>query len=103
MPLTETQPDSPAIRSDVEAAKHLGEVCHQLKHEMGKVIVGQDKVLDELLIAIFARGHCIMQGVPGLAKTLLVSTLAKTLSTFCRVFLGSLPSYWFSILTAIYA
>ena len=42
--------------SDVQAAKYLGEACHQLKHELAKVIVGQERVLDELLIAIFSRG-----------------------------------------------
>src|SRR5207248_1047286 len=48
----------------------------RLQDELGKVIVGQQRVIEELLIAIFSRGHCLMQGVPGLAKTLLVSTLA---------------------------
>jgi len=62
--------------SDIEAAQYLGEVCQRLNAELGKVIVGQQRVIEEILIAIFARGHCIMQGVPGLAKTLLVSTLA---------------------------
>jgi MoxR-like ATPase len=68
-----TRPSPP---SDVEAARYLGEVCQRLHAELGKVIVGQQRVIEEILIAIFARGHCIMQGVPGLAKTLLVSTLA---------------------------
>ncbi|HZL37824.1 MAG TPA: MoxR family ATPase [Tepidisphaeraceae bacterium] len=74
-------PDSPAVSSysDVDAAKFLGETCHQLRGELKKVIVGQDRVIEELLIAIFARGHCIMQGVPGLAKTMLVSTLAQSM------------------------
>src|SRR5213594_3161597 len=47
--------------------------------EIGKVIVGQDKVIEEVLIALFARGHCLIVGVPGLAKTLLISTLAEIL------------------------
>ncbi len=73
-------------RSDVEAAEFLGEACHQLQHELAKVIVGQEKVVEEILLAIFARGHCLMQGVPGLAKTLLVSTLAQTMDlTFRRI------------------
>jgi MoxR-like ATPase len=50
-----------------------------LQEELGKVIVGQQRVIEELLIAIFSRGHCLMQGVPGLAKTLLVSTLASAM------------------------
>jgi MoxR-like ATPase len=50
------------------------------------VIVDQDEVVDQLLIALFARGHCLLTGVPGLAKTLLISTLAKTLSlSFNRI------------------
>jgi MoxR-like ATPase len=47
--------------------------------EIGKVIVGQDNVIEEVLIALFARGHCLLVGVPGLAKTLLISTLAEIL------------------------
>jgi MoxR-like ATPase len=47
--------------------------------EIGKVIVGQDRVIEEVLIALFARGHCLLVGVPGLAKTLLISTLAEIL------------------------
>jgi MoxR-like ATPase len=51
-----------------------------------KVIVGQDRVVEELLIAFFSRGHCILEGVPGLAKTLAISTLAKSLSlSFSRI------------------
>ena len=53
---------------------------------MGKVIVGQDEVIDQLLIALFSRGHCLLEGVPGLAKTLMISTLARCLSmTFSRI------------------
>src|SRR5436305_7510833 len=72
--------------SDVQAARLLGEACHQLRHELSKVIVGQDIVLEEILTAVFARGHCLMQGVPGLAKTLLVSTLAQAMDlSFHRI------------------
>ncbi len=54
--------------------------------QLGKVIVGQHDVIDQLLIAIFSRGHCLLEGVPGLAKTLLISSLAKTLSlSFSRI------------------
>ncbi len=54
--------------------------------QLGKVIVGQQDVIDELLISIFSRGHCLLEGVPGLAKTLLISTLARTLSlSFSRI------------------
>ena len=60
--------------------KRLVEAFRTLKNEMAKVIVGQEEVVDQLLIAIFARGHCLLVGVPGLAKTLLVSTLARTMT-----------------------
>jgi MoxR-like ATPase len=71
---------------DVAAAKYLGEVCHQIQHEIAKVIVGQERVMEEILIAIFARGHCLMQGVPGLAKTLLASTLSQSMDlSFQRI------------------
>ena len=58
----------------------------QLRGELGKVIVGQDAVIEELLIALFCRGHALLVGVPGLAKTLLISTLSKTLGLgFSRI------------------
>src|SRR5688572_17678144 len=65
--------------SDLEAAKRMAEVHDKLRKELAKVIVGQDRVVEQLLTAIFARGHCLLVGVPGLAKTLLISTLAKSL------------------------
>ena len=72
--------------SDVEAAQKLVEVHARLRAELAKVIVGQDKVVEQLLTAVFARGHCLLVGVPGLAKTLLISTLAKSLRlTFRRI------------------
>src|SRR5947209_6328060 len=80
----ETESTSGIPYSDVEAAKFLGEVCHQLRRELAKMIVGQDRVIEEILIAIFARGHCVMQGVPGLAKTMLVSTLAQVMDLSFR-------------------
>ncbi|HWE02325.1 MAG TPA: MoxR family ATPase [Tepidisphaeraceae bacterium] len=83
---TSADADSIASYSDVEAAKFLGDTCHQLRGELKKVIVGQDRVIDEILVAIFAGGHCIMQGVPGLAKTMLVSTLAQSMNlSFHRI------------------
>ncbi len=65
---------------DVEAIEKLGETRDQIVAELRKVIVGMDDVVDEMMIAIFSRGHCLLVGVPGLAKTLLVSSLAKTMS-----------------------
>jgi MoxR-like ATPase len=71
---------------DLLAVKKLNEGYQTIRKELAKVIVGQEKVIDQLLIAMFARGHCLLQGVPGLAKTLMISTLARTLSlTFNRI------------------
>ena len=66
--------------SDIEAVKKLGEARDTIVSELRKTIVGMDDVIDEMMIAIFSRGHCLLVGVPGLAKTLLVSSLAKTMS-----------------------
>ena len=71
---------------DLAAVQRLTEGFNLLKAEMGKVIVGQHAVLEELLIAIFARGHCLLIGVPGLAKTLMIRTLADALNlTYNRI------------------
>ena len=79
-------PADPASQSDVDAARFLADTYKHLQEELGKVIVGQERVVEEILIAIFARGHCVMQGVPGLAKTLLVSTIAQAMElTFHRI------------------
>lgn len=57
-----------------------------LKNEIAKVVVGQEEIVDQLLLALFAQGHCLLEGVPGLAKTLLISTLAKCLGLdFSRI------------------
>ena len=65
---------------DIQAVKKLGEVRDAIVTELRKTIVGMDEVIDEMMISIFARGHCLLVGVPGLAKTLLVSSLAETMS-----------------------
>jgi MoxR-like ATPase len=71
---------------DVAAAKALTEAYQTIRTEMAKVIVGQEEVLEQLLTCIFARGHAILEGVPGLAKTLMVSSLAKCLDLgFARI------------------
>ena len=77
----------PALSADDEqAVKRLRDAHDKIVNELQKVIVGQADVIDEMMIAIFARGHCLLVGVPGLAKTLLVSTLARTLSlSFKRI------------------
>jgi MoxR-like ATPase len=64
----------------------LGSAIEQIKEQLSRVIVGQHDVIEQMLIAMFARGHCLLEGVPGLAKTLLVSTLARSLNlTFSRI------------------
>ncbi|HUU46649.1 MAG TPA: AAA family ATPase, partial [Acidobacteriota bacterium] len=69
-------PDVEAIQSDVEQSSAF---CSTLKDAVGKVIVGQENLIDRLLIALLADGHILLEGVPGLAKTLSVSTLAKVI------------------------
>lgn len=65
---------------DIQAVKKLGAARDAIITELRKTIVGMDEVIDEMMISIFARGHCLLVGVPGLAKTLLVSSLAETMS-----------------------
>ncbi len=72
--------------SDVEAVQDLVQKYKKLRAEIGKVIIGQDEVVRDVLISIFSRGHCLLVGVPGLAKTLLVNTIAQTLGlTYNRI------------------
>lgn len=72
--------------SDVAELEKLVVDYKRLKDEIHKVIIGQDEVVDQVLISIFSRGHCLLVGVPGLAKTLLVNTIARTLGlSFNRI------------------
>ena len=72
--------------SDKETLENFVQRYGALKKEIGKVIVGQDKAVDSLLLSIFTGGHCLLVGVPGLAKTLMVNTLSKALGlTFSRI------------------
>lgn len=72
--------------NEVEALKQVQAKYEAMRKEISKVVIGQDDVVQELLIAIFSRGHCLLVGVPGLAKTLLVNTIAQTLGlSFNRV------------------
>ena len=76
----------PATQGDIETVKALNVAYEKLTHQVRQAIVGQDKVVEQLLVAIFCRGHALLVGVPGLAKTLLVSTLSKVMHlTFKRV------------------
>jgi MoxR-like ATPase len=73
-------------KSDVEAADALKEKYENLSKEIGKVIIGQNEVIKDVLISVFSRGHCLLVGVPGLAKTLLVNTIADVLGlSFSRI------------------
>jgi MoxR-like ATPase len=76
----------PRIEGDLAAIERLNDGYRRITREMSKAIVGQQRVLEELLIAIFARGHCLLVGVPGLAKTLMIRTLADSFNlSFSRV------------------
>ena len=81
-----TNTPNTANPSDLQALEQLRGAYRTLRQEIGKIIVGQAAVLDELLMAIFCRGHALLVGVPGLAKTLMVSTLAQALDlSFKRI------------------
>ena len=72
--------------SDLQAVQQLGQARERILHEIEKRVVGQREVVEHLLVSLFARGHCLFVGVPGLAKTLLISTLAEVLDlSFNRV------------------
>ncbi|MDA0373343.1 MAG: MoxR family ATPase [Planctomycetota bacterium] len=77
-----TQPSS----EDLQQVEKLQKAYASMKDEMRKIIVGQDEVIDELFMALFCRGHCLLIGVPGLAKTLMISTLSRILNlSFSRI------------------
>jgi len=67
-------------KDEMEVLARLKEARLKIRTELAKVIVGQDEVLEQLLVAIFSQGHCLLEGVPGLAKTLMVSTMARSLT-----------------------
>jgi MoxR-like ATPase len=72
--------------SDVEMVKYLNQKFKELKKEVAKVIIGQESIIDQIIIAILSRGHCLLVGVPGLAKTLLIKTLSEVLELkFSRI------------------
>jgi len=72
--------------SDVEAVDDLVASYQRLRAEIGKVIIGQEEVVRDVLISIFSRGHCLLVGVPGLAKTLLINTVSRVLGlTYNRI------------------
>jgi MoxR-like ATPase len=72
--------------NDIQAVEELNQAYRLITEQLARVIVGQQQVLEELLVAMFARGHCLLVGVPGLAKTLMIRTLAETMSlSFSRI------------------
>ncbi len=78
--------ERPMQEEDIKAAEHLTDAYKTIRMEMAKAIVGQEEVLEQLLTCVFARGHAILEGVPGLAKTLMVSSLAQCLDlNFARI------------------
>ena len=71
---------------DLKAAEQAAEIYGKLTKELSRVIIGQDEVLKQVLIALFAQGHCLLEGVPGLAKTLMISSISEMLSLdFSRI------------------
>ena len=72
--------------ADLRAAERLTKVYEKMTRQLGRVIIGQNEVLKQVLIALFCQGHCILEGVPGLAKTLMISSIAQLLSlSFKRI------------------
>ncbi|MHC4403559.1 MAG: AAA family ATPase [Planctomycetota bacterium] len=87
--LSEGQPPAEKPRTaddDAWAIQKLESARRRITEQLSQVIVGQHEVIDQLLISLFSRGHCLLEGVPGLAKTLMISTLSRTLSlSFSRI------------------
>jgi MoxR-like ATPase len=80
------QPPPIETEDDSVAAARLVKACQEIREQVSQVVVGQDDVIEQLLIAILARGHCLLEGVPGLAKTLMIRTLAESMHlTFRRI------------------
>ena len=74
------------VKDPVKLADEFHEVFHQIKKEIHKAVIGQEDIIDLLLISLFSKGHCVLVGVPGLAKTLLIRTLAESLNlSFNRI------------------
>jgi MoxR-like ATPase len=79
-------PIAPPDHEDLQRAERLRSACQRIREEVGKLVVGQEETIEQLLIAILSRGHCLLQGVPGLAKTLMVRSLAEAIDlTFHRI------------------
>src|SRR5207253_7744030 len=79
-PSSPAKATSPLSHDDVAATNELRKVYAELRSELAKVIIGQDEVIERLLICILARGHGLLMGVPGLAKTMIVNSLSQVMS-----------------------
>ena len=80
------QPPTQTPKNDTAQAARLVKACQAIRDQVGRIVVGQDEVVEQLLIAILARGHCLLEGVPGLAKTLMIRTLAESMDLdFSRI------------------
>ncbi len=74
------------MKKNIEILEKLPEIKQKITKEIGKVIVGQDEIIEQMLIALISNGHCLIEGVPGLAKTLMISTMSKVLNMkFSRI------------------
>jgi MoxR-like ATPase len=83
---TSGSPTQPIDEADLRAAENLTRMYKKMTDQLGRVIIGQNEVLKQVLIALFCQGHCILEGVPGLAKTLMISSIAELLSlSFKRI------------------
>lgn len=78
-PPIESATDQVATEQDAVKAAELVKAVQQVRQQVARVVVGQDEVIEQLLIAILSRGHCLLEGVPGLAKTLMIRTLAESM------------------------
>src|SRR5271156_2823571 len=74
----------PFLENPEEAVAQLHQALERIKSEMGRVVIGQADVVNQILVALFARGHCLLVGTPGLAKTLMARTLAGSLELDCK-------------------
>src|SRR5262249_57645581 len=80
------KPTANLDEADLRAAEEVARTYQLMTQQLGKVIVGQHEVLKQALIALFCQGHCILEGVPGLAKTLMISSIAQLLALkFSRI------------------
>ena len=84
--MSNTAEPAPTGADEAALVERLARARAELLSEMHKIVVGQDEVLEQLIYAVFCRGHCLLEGVPGLAKTVMVQTLAAALNlTFRRI------------------